>query len=254
MGCPKGLDTARDLNCVCFIKLLNVYYCFLLKASLSQLNKINTRKVFLAWDKTLHFPDTPFFHLKKSEWYPGALVAWNFCTYRASSDLEEPAYLDYISMDSQDPCERWTYFKQRKNLLHLEAKERAGRRAIRVYSVLGLRGFEIFSSVVTWMSNTLFSEDTKEKYRYCGLQGDSLFKAQNFLLWSATYYNSNESSTIEEKYASRIFSVVFFFPCLWSPVITAGRWSIWGVGESTVFLPSQERDLPTASIIYFIFN
>lgn len=60
------------------------------------------------------------------------------------------------------------------------------------------------------MSNTLFSEDTKEKYRYRGLQGDSLFKAQNFLLWPATHYNSNESSTIEEKYASRFLSVVFF--------------------------------------------
>lgn len=43
-----------------------------------------------------------------------------------------------------------------------------------------------------------------------GSRGDSLFKAQNFLLRPATHYNSNEPSTIEGKYASRFLSVVFF--------------------------------------------
>jgi hypothetical protein len=64
------------------------------------------------------------------------------------------------------------------------------------------------------MSNTLFSVDTKKKYRYRGLQGDSLFKAQNFLLWPATHYNSNEPSTIEGKICKQISPCRVFFSLL----------------------------------------
>lgn len=105
------------------------------------------------------------------------------------------------------------------------------------------------------MSNTLFSVDTKKKYRYPGLQGDSLFKAQNFLLWPATHYNSNEPSTIEGKYASRFLCRVFF-PPLWSPVITAGRWSIWGVGESVhcIFTFSENATCLLHQCILFLIK
>lgn len=137
----------------------------------------------------------------------------------------------------------------------MEGREGAGGRAVGVCSVLGLRGFEILFCVVTWMSNTLFSVDTKKKYRYRGLQGDSLFKAQNFLLWPATHYNSNEPSTIEGKYASRFLYRVFF-PPLWSPVITAGRWSIWGVGESVhcIFTFSENATCLLHQCILFLIK
>lgn len=79
------------------------------------------------------------------------------------------------------------------------------------------------------MSNTLFSEDTKEKHRYPGLQGDSLFKAQNSLLWSATHYNSNEPSTIEENMQTD-FSLSCFFSSFLKPCNYSGQVEHLGCG------------------------
>lgn len=77
---PRGLAIACDLNRVCFIELLNVYYLFLRKASLSQCCAINRRKACLGLGQDsapLCSPVFPF--KKKSGQYPGALATLNLC-------------------------------------------------------------------------------------------------------------------------------------------------------------------------------
>lgn len=109
MQCPKGSDTAYNLNHVRFIKLLRVYYFFSSwKASLSQSNNINIRKAYFGLGQDIAPLWSLVFPLKKKNLSSilGTLAVWNLCTSRAGSNLEEPAYLGCVSVDSQDPCKR----------------------------------------------------------------------------------------------------------------------------------------------------
>lgn len=103
--CPRGLDISSDLNRVCFIELLNVYYLFLWKASLS--SALNDRKACpgLGQDWAPLRPSF-FSHFEKSGKCAGALAALKLCAgqdylrFPSQSLLISTVFLWY----SQDPC------------------------------------------------------------------------------------------------------------------------------------------------------
>lgn len=79
MEYPRGLDATRNLRGSCFIKLLTVYYLFLLRARLSQSNDINTRKACLVLGGDLAplcFPVFPFLKIWE---FAGVLAVLKLC-------------------------------------------------------------------------------------------------------------------------------------------------------------------------------